>query len=261
MKSTERVLATVDDDRSIPDGPGDQRGLGVVVPYDFALDRELWRWIPDEVTLLITRTPNLGLPVTLKMLEQVSDHKVVARGVRDVLAGDPEAVTYLCTSGSFLGGIAGERQLRRVIEQAGAPAAITPSGSLIDALRALDIARVAVATPYTETVTARLVAYLGEADVDVVGAAQLGMVDRIAALRYHEVAELVRAAVTPAAEAIFVSCTNVPCFDAIGPLERELGIPVLTANQVAIWGALNAIGLPPARAADGLDQSLWTCPA
>jgi maleate isomerase len=248
-------------DQSIPDGPRAQRGLGVVAPYDFALDRELWRWIPDEVTLLITRTPNLGLPVTLEMLEQVSDHGMIARGVRDVLACHPEAVTYLCTSGSFLDGVAAERELRRVIEHAGAPAAITPSGALLDALRALDVTRVAVATPYIESVTARLIAYLGEADVDVVATAQLGMTDQIAALRYHDVADLVRAAVTPDAEAIFVSCTNVPCFDAIGPLERELGIPVLTANQVAIWGALNAMGLPSARAAAYLDQSLWTCRA
>ena len=31
--------------------------IGMVAPYDFALDRELWRWVPDTAHLLLTRTP------------------------------------------------------------------------------------------------------------------------------------------------------------------------------------------------------------
>ena len=34
----------------------DQVGIGVVIPYDFALDRELWRWVPAQVSLHLTRT-------------------------------------------------------------------------------------------------------------------------------------------------------------------------------------------------------------
>jgi maleate isomerase len=36
----------------------------------------------------------------------------------------------------------------------------------------------------------------------------------------------------------FVSCTNLATYDLIAPLERELGKPVLTANQVTMWAAL-----------------------
>ena len=31
--------------------PLHQTGIGVVAPYDFALDRELWRWVPADVSL------------------------------------------------------------------------------------------------------------------------------------------------------------------------------------------------------------------
>lgn len=34
-----------------------QTGIGVVAPYDFALDRELWRRVPADVSLHATRTP------------------------------------------------------------------------------------------------------------------------------------------------------------------------------------------------------------
>ena len=40
-----------------PVPPLPQTGIGIVAPYDFALDHELWRWVPDDVTLHVTRTP------------------------------------------------------------------------------------------------------------------------------------------------------------------------------------------------------------
>nr|WP_257908400.1 hypothetical protein [Janibacter limosus] len=57
-------------------------------------------------------------------------------------------------------------------------------------------------------------------------------------------AELVCAADDPASEALFVSCTNLPTYDIIDPLERDLGKPVLTANQLTVWACLARMGLP-----------------
>ena len=37
-----------------------QTGIGIVAPYDFALDRELWRWVPDDVTLQSTIRPGVS---------------------------------------------------------------------------------------------------------------------------------------------------------------------------------------------------------
>jgi hypothetical protein len=38
------------------DDPPKQTGVGVVASFDFRQDRELWPWVPDEVTLFIART-------------------------------------------------------------------------------------------------------------------------------------------------------------------------------------------------------------
>jgi maleate isomerase len=53
----------------------------------------------------------------------------------------------------------------------------------------------------------------------------------------------VRRADRPDADAIVVSCTNVPTYDLIAPLEAELGKPIVSANQVTMWAALRAVGL------------------
>jgi maleate isomerase len=216
--------------------------VGVVTPFDFALDREIWRWTPPEVSLLLTRTPYVDEPVNIALAEAVSDVAAVRQATRDVLVPEPATVAYACTSGSFVGGRAGERRLVDAMCAAGAPRAVTTSGALLVALERLDVRRVAVATPYVEEVTDRLAEFLAEADVDVVSQGQLGLDSRIWTVPYDVTERLVRETDSPAAEAVFVSCTNLATYDVIAPLERELGKPVLTANQVTLWAALRQAG-------------------
>jgi maleate isomerase len=229
---------------SVP-GPGRQRGVGVVAPFDLALDRELWRWVPDDVSLFLTRTPHVEAPVSIELAEAVSDPDDLARATRAVLAVEPRVVAYACTSGSFVQGMDGERRLVRAMVAAGAPTAVTTSGALLAALGALGARRVAVATPYVENVTARLHRFLAEAGVATASSAHLGLEAGIWKVPYETTARLLRDADSPAAEAVFVSCTNLPTYDLIAPLERELGKPVLTANQVTLWAALRAVGAEP----------------
>ena len=125
---------------------------------------------------------------------------------------------------------------------AGAPQAVTTSGALLDALSALGIHRIAVATPYVESLTSRLGEFLGEAGIDTVGGAQLGLSGEIWKVPYGVTAQLIRDADSPDAQAVFASCTNLPTYDLIAPLEAELGEPVLTAHQVTPWAALRRAG-------------------
>jgi len=221
-----------------------QRGVGVVAPFDFALDRELWRWAPDDISLYMTRLPFVPVPVTVEMASELSDPDRVRRATKDVLAPEPLVVTYACTSGSFVGGAEGERELHASMMSAGAPAATTASGGLVEALRILGLNRIAVVTPYIDSVTERLLTFLGEHHIEVVSSVGLGLLDHIWKVGYAEIVQAVTAVDVPEADALFISCTNVPTYDIIGPLERWLGKPVLTANQVTMWSALHAIGSP-----------------
>ncbi|MDT0307801.1 aspartate/glutamate racemase family protein [Streptomyces sp. DSM 44917] len=223
-------------------GPLPQRGIGVVAPFDFALDRELWRWVPDDVSLHLTRTPFVPVEVSLDLARLVSEHETLREAVRALTAVAPGVVAYACTSGSFVGGLAGERAMTAAMRQAGDLPALTTSGALLEALRELGARRIAVVTPYTRSVTDALEGYLREAGIEVCGRSYLGLTREIWRVSYRDVVDMARRVVADAPEALFLSCTNLPTYDVIPQLEAELRMPVLSANQVTLWAALRSLG-------------------
>jgi maleate isomerase len=235
-----------------PKGPEPWHDIGVVCPFDMALDHELWRWMPDGVNLVFTRTPYYDQPVGLDMAEEISDHGEIQDAVRSLVAIRPAVVTYACTSGSFVHGVEGARNLSAAMVSAGAPAAVTTSEGLLMALDALGVSRVAVATPYLAELTNRLSSFLEQGGKSVVSHEGLGLDRDIWTVPYATTCELIRQADRPDAEAVFVSCTNLPTYDLIAYMERELGKPVITANQVTAWSGLRLMG----REAVGPEQLL-----
>lgn len=242
-----------DMDVSFLGGPQPQRGVGVVAPFDFALDRELWRWVPDDISLHLTRTPFVPVEVSLDLARLVSEHETLREAVHALSAVRPEIVAYACTSGSFVGGVPGERAMAAAMAQAGQMPALTTSGALLVALRELNVTRVALVTPYTRSVTDALEEYLLQAGCQVTGRSYLGLTREIWRVPYRDVVEMAhQAASRGAPQALFISCTNLPTYDVIPQLEAELRMPVLSANQVTMWAALRMIG----KAAVGPYQAL-----
>ncbi|MFF3646283.1 decarboxylase [Streptomyces sp. NPDC002564] len=229
-------------DVSFLGGPHPQRGVGVVAPFDFALDRELWRWIPDEISLHLTRTPYVPVEVSLDLARLVSEHETLAEAVRALTAAEPDVLAYACTSGSFVGGTAGERAMCEAMSREGAVGSVTTSGALLEALEELGARRIALVTPYTWSVTQALEDYLAEAGVAVTGRAYLGLTRHIWKVPYRDVADMARRAVHGSVDALFISCTNLATYDIIPQLEAELRMPVISANQVTMWSALSRLG-------------------
>ena len=226
---------------SMQRGPQPRR-IGVVAPYDFALDRELWQWVPEHVDLHLTRTPFQPVPVSLDQAELVGAPHVVARCAMDLGVISPDVVAYACTSGSFVAGRDGEEAIISAMLATGIPAAVTTSGALLQALSSLGLTRVAVATPYDDIIAGTLASYLTGAGLTVTGVRSLGLTSQIWKVRPETTAELIRRTAETGGEAVVVSCTNLTTYDVIAPLEAELGMPVLTANQVTMWAALRQVG-------------------
>lgn len=229
-------------------------GVGLVLPFDSALDREFWRFLPEGVDLFLARTPHVSGPLGVPLMASVSDPDAVMPVVADMAeALSPDIVVYACTSGSFIRGLDYCRQMRSDMEALGCRLAGTTSEFVLDALDHLGVSRIAVATPYDDEMTHLLVDFLLEADVDVTSVANLGMTGDPKTVASNAVIQLAAEADADSAEALFISCTNLRTFEHIASLESELGKPVLTANQVTIWGALKRADLPmPA-----LDQRLF----
>ena len=230
-------------------------GIGIVAPHDLALDRELWRWTPERVALYVTRTPPLDVAVSAELAEALRDADALAQGCREVAEAAPGVTAYLCTSASFVRGVAGEAQLRALMARAGVRRAITTSGALVDALAALGARRVAVATPYDAELTARLAGFLSEAGHEVVSTARLGLSGDIWRVSSASVRELIEALPREDADAVVVSCTNLPTYDVIPELERTIGLPVVSANLATMWAALRALDALPG----GRPELLFNC--
>jgi maleate isomerase len=92
------------------------------------------------------------------------------------------------------------------------------------------------------SVTRALEDYVAEAGVRVTGCAYMGLTRHIWKVPYRQVVDMAHRAVRGAADALFISCTNLPTYDVIPQLEAELRIPVISANQVTMWAALRRLG-------------------
>ncbi|WP_051147232.1 maleate cis-trans isomerase family protein [Glaciibacter superstes] len=238
MKNTDETKTD-----AIPAGPRQRLAIGVVAPYDMALDAELWRWTPDDAALFFARTPYDPLPVTLEMVELLGDDAGLRAAAEQLKTIEPAAYAFACTAASFVKGRAGERAAAAALTEAGGAPGITTSWAIVAALERLGVSRVAIATPYDAAITARLEDFLVENRIAVTGIRHLGLDSRMWTVPYVRTAELIREANSDEAEAIVVSCTNLPTYDLIAPLERELGKPIVSANQATMWAALAQCGL------------------
>lgn len=216
--------------------------IGVVVPFDFELDWEYWRYLPKGVSLFFTRTPYLRKPVGVSLAREVGKRNVVAKATRALSALDPATTLYACSCGSFIDGIEGEERLHATMVEAGARQAVTTSAAMVEALRATGVQRVALATPYTRGLTLALADFVEEAGFDVVSAHYLGLSGSIGNVSKGTIANLITGASRPDAEATFVSCTALGTYGILAALEEKVHTPVFTSNQVSLWAALKAAG-------------------
>jgi maleate isomerase len=230
----------------VPPGPVVLRKIGVVAPYDMALDHEMGRWAEGQADLYFARSPFEPSAVDIAQAEQLARPEMITETSRRVSAVSPDCYVYACTSASFVHGVTGERELVSAVRAAGLPHLVTASGAILAALSALKVRRVAVAAPYTAAVTQRFSDFLTEGGLEVRRASMLGLAGEIWKVPYARTAELIASADCPEAEAVVVACTNLPTYHLIAPLEEYLGKPLVTANQAAMWAALDYLGLEPA---------------
>ncbi len=233
-------------------GPVDLTRIGVIVPHDMVLDEELWRWVPGLASLHFTRTPYSPLAMTLEKAFLMSETAEIAQSTWDLISAEPTVCVYACTAGSFVGGLEGEKRITEAIRAVGVPHAVTTAGAILDALEYVGISRVSLATPYTEEVTAKFGAFLAEAGIGVVKSNYLNLVEGIWSVPYAHVRALIEEVDSPDAEAIVVSCTNLPTYDVIAEMEQTLGKVVISANQATIWSALRTVGKKPFGEGQGL---------
>ncbi|BBY81479.1 maleate cis-trans isomerase [Mycolicibacterium pulveris] len=217
----------------------------------------------DFATLEARAAGNVRLPVVITSVGEDA-HRVdalldlgsaerLADGVRQLAEARPQSVMWACTSGSFVFGPAGARQqAAKVAAAAGVPASST-SIAFVDALRHLNIRRVAVAASYPHDVAEHFVEFLSAGGVEVVAMGSHGIITaaEVGTLAPEQVEQMVTAADHPDAEAVLVPDTAMHTLAIVDRLEAAVGKPVLTANQVTAWKGLQLVGGTPVIAGMG----------
>lgn len=213
---------------------------------DLVLEREIHLAMPATVATYVTRVP-YPETVTEETLSVATDNLV---GALAQLSGiRPELAIWACTSGSFFRGPAHNEVLERMMSLALGVPAVTASSAVRDALLSLGASRVAVLTPYSPDINARLEAFLTASGLAVVSMRKLyddtTMSDfELQSIDQQTIKAAVRDADDGTADTILVSCTGVPLVDVVAELETEVGKPIVGSNLALMRAMLRAAGVP-----------------
>lgn len=177
-------------------------------------------------------------------LLDIGGDDVLGDGARQLRELGVDAAVWACTSGSFVFGWDGAAaQVDGVCAAADAPASST-SFAFVNAARHLGLSRVAVAATYPQDVADLFAEFLAKAEIDVVSLSCKGIVTaaEVGTLGREIVLDFVAANDHADAEAVLVPDTALHTVAWLDDLERRLGKPVLTANQVSVWEGLRLVG-------------------
>ena len=224
-----------------------QRRIGVLLPPgNVTVEREFARFAPENVACNYNR---LSRPVSestkSSLLSMVPS---LERASIDLAQVHPEVILFACTSGSFLEGRGKEDEIARKIRTYTDISAITTSIAVVEALDALKIRRAFMITPYPDDINDEEVEFLAHYGVEVpdYDSFRCEVTELTAGIPSEAVADMARRHRSEIRDcgALFVSCTQLLTMDQIDPLERELGVPVVTSNQATLWSGLKFLNEP-----------------
>jgi len=218
--------------------------IGVLLPPgNPTVEPELSAMVPAGVTLHFGR---LETPPSVGKAGEHAGMEERVRAYREGLAGPTAALSQVRpavmllahTASSYALGYGNEQALvDRIASLAGAPALLAAQ-AVLAALRHLGVKRLALGTPYPESISRQGKAYWEAAGFEIAGYHRLENVTDIYAENEERAYELARRADAPEADAVLLSGTGLPTVAVLETLERDLGKPVLSSNQASLWQAL-----------------------
>lgn len=238
-----------------PDGWGWRARIGVIVPHaDLVPDAELSAMAPDGVAIHATRVwfgslaadPDLSEPIELAGLREYLTPPRLDDAAELLAGADVSVIAYAFTSTSYLGDHGDDDVLRdRLQRRTGGIPVVTTCAAAIDALQSLDIDKIALVHPpwISGELNAMGASFFRRRGIDVIAASTIARAVGADRIKPDAVYEWTRTNVSDDADAVVFGGNGFPVIGAIDQLERDLGRPVLTANQVLLWASLRAAGI------------------
>jgi arylmalonate decarboxylase len=216
--------------------------VGLIVPSTNTVNEVEWyRMAPRGISIHTARALLLGRA-------SQNSYDLMAEATRkaaeELATAECDIVAYGCTSGSFM---CARDEIVANLERLAGCRATTTSDSVLAALRALGVKRIAMGTPYVDFVNQGELRFLADEGFDVVAWHGMGLGETQAERRGinrippQSIFRLARLVDRPEADAIFLSCTALPTIELIAELEAQLGKPVVTSNQATFWNVLRML--------------------
>lgn len=226
------------------------RRVGLIIPSSNRMvEQEMAHNYPPGVVVHVNRLRMTG-PQRVPLSDLMP--RIVEAGAA-LADAKCETVTFHCTANSTDDGTAGEAAILDALRRGGVN---RPSSTATAVRRALEVSgarRIVLVTPYSQTVTDHEAEFFTGIGIEVLTARGYGLDGSDAYCTtppafWREKAVAARHA---QADLYFLSCANISAFSVIADLERELGRPVISSNQVVVWDQLASHGLALSASARG----------
>ena len=212
----------------------------IALSTDFMIEKDFRKIIENmKIDLFVNRIRSY-YPLTrdnlIKMAENVTEVS------KDILPDEKlDCVVYGCTSGTIASGY---DSIKNKINLAKPEAkVVTPSSAAVNALRKMNVKKVSIFTPYSEKLNNDVVDYFKKENFIVTSNSYFDILydNDIAKVDPDYLFEVITKMDLGEAEAVFLSCTNLPALNIVDKLEKKLNKIVLSSNQVLIWDTLQNI--------------------
>ncbi len=215
--------------------------IGVIVPTSNTTNEtEFNRMKPDGVSFHFTRSPIHRDPAADGFKALLSDLEI---SVGHLTNCNVDLMAYGCTAGSMA---CPADVLLGNMEKMGKTGAISTAGAILEALKALGVTRISMATPYSDETNEHEKEYLEDHGLTVLKMAGLqlsGQIAKVSRVPPQEVYDHALSVDCEDAEAILICCTDFGTLDVIEALEEETGKPVVSSNTASFWYALRRAGI------------------
>jgi len=227
---------------------GDAKIGLIFPPLNYPIPPDARRLYPTGVEFL---SGGVGLPggMTIEGYDEAVP-RILPEAQRLAKEG-AKVVSVFGSSLTFYKGAKWHQDLIAQVSKATGLPATTQSAGLLDGLKVVNARRVALATAYTDTVTGRLKVFLEEHGFEVTSARGLGF-ERIPEGAATEPILLKLGtdsyAQSRKADAVVMSCGALRTLDVIVPLEKQVGVPVVSSTPHGLMNAVRLAGAVSPRA-------------
>ena len=212
----------------------------IALSTDFMIEKDFRKIIENmKIDLFVNRIRSY-YPLTKENLIKMAEN--VTEVSKDILPDEKlDCVVYGCTSGTIASGY---DSIKNKINLAKPEAkVVTPSSAAVNALRKMNVKKVSIFTPYSEKLNNDVVDYFKKENFIVTSNSYFDILydNDIAKVDPDYLFEVITKMDLGEAEAVFLSCTNLPALNIVDKLEKKLNKIVLSSNQVLIWDTLQNI--------------------